>query len=582
MSLPFDRAKILAEGGKYYDAKNMLTERADLTITKVDHLPLAETGNAPAYLKEDASLPKRMVIEGVFQRAGVRNANGREYPMTLWERLLDENGPVMTRVRERAMIGHLEHPETGTTDLNKGAILITKVWMEKDGTVMGRAIVYNTPEGLRLQEYIETGTKVGISSRGTGTVDAKGVVCEDFALETWDMVYNPSTPGAHPTRRTESSESPVHTTPVVENRDAAPIIPPQDTPMSLSKRISEARGTAQALLAVDPKRLDETGRTKLAGDLLDLRVKLAKEFIGEERVPEVDKVLKDLDAAKTVAEEMSDAVGGARDAALGAPEGQVKTGIPGIWDALDKVFGGMTDATAKTKALESAKTMADLIAANIGKLPQVVTAVENAIKETTAELSAEHRALLSEARDEITLLTERLEASSAIITEMQTRCIRFQGEVQESKLREEKLTKTVADLTSVDNAGRVREAVEAACKKHPALTAIRDVLEKLTDVKDVETRIDTFVKGLGESAKPVDEAKKPDAAPAARKSLTERLADLKVPETKDGLPKAGTKVESAGDAGDVEDIDEEDAKKDITESKESAIIGGLAKALKGL
>ena len=254
----FDRSKIIAEGGKYHGSDNPLIESAPFVVTSSSMVALAESGNAPAYLKEDASLPKRMVIEGVFQRADVLNANRRVYPRSLWERLLDPNGSVMQRISERAMIGHLEHPESGSTDLNKGAILITKVWMEADGTVKGRAIIYNTPEGLRLQEYIATGTKVGISSRGTGTVDARGVVCEDFALETWDMVYNPSTPGANPTA-SETTESFTDGKPtrVIENqRDPVRIDPrqSQDKPMSLSKRIAECRANVEPLLAQDPKR----------------------------------------------------------------------------------------------------------------------------------------------------------------------------------------------------------------------------------------------------------------------------------------------------------------------------------------
>lgn len=511
--MSFDRAKIVAEGGTYHDEKNPLIECAPFTVSSVAFESVQATGAAPAEIKEDANLPKRMVIEGVFQRADVRNANQRVYPRGLWERLLKTDSAVMRRVAEKAMIGHLEHPESGTTDLNKGAIRIEKVWMEADGTIRGRAIIFNTPEGQRLQEYIVTGTKVGISSRGTGTVDAKGVVCEDFQLETWDMVYNPSTPGAHPGLTSESEQA-VHPRQVIESqteRDTIPSHRNSGTPMSLSQRITEANAAAQRLLATDPKRLGEAARRVLANEMLDMRAKLAKEFVGEERVAEIEKTIKSLDETRAQVENIDNA--GAIDSVVGD---EVKTAVPGgAFDVLSKSLGALA-GDAKTKAVESVKSLADLIAANMGAIPHIQVAVEAAIAgktvHTTEAESAELKKLLGEARDEIISKTKREEATLALFAEATARIKDLQGKVAVVESERDKAAQVIAELTA---AGGKKETNEAKAPEAPA--------------------------------KKVEEAAKP-------KSLAERIADkVTAAKNKDdaALPAPGTKVESKKDAGEA-------------------------------
>lgn len=561
--MTFDRAKILAEGGTYHDHKNPLIEKAGFVAEKVDWEPVSVGGPAPAGVNEDISLPKRMVIEGVFQRfmpesiplndptrvKPYRNANKRVYTMErVGRRVLDPAGDVQKRISERAMIGHVEHPADGTTDLMKGAILITKVWAEADGTIKGRALVYNTAPGQVIQEYAVTGTKFGISSRGTGTVDANGFVCEDFQLETWDIVYNPSTFGAYPGIAQESAESAPGTKPVVETAaTAANIQPQQVAPMSLSKRIAEARAEASRLLAVDPKRLTAEGRAKLAGDLLDARAKIAKDFVGEDRIKDVEKLMAALDEARALAETTSDTTGGFTAGA--APEGQVATGVPGTWDALDKALGGMGAARAKVEG--TVKSLADLIAANLGNLPKL-QALEAALKgEQPAVTEAKHeelKALLREGRDEIITLAEREEAASAIIDELTTQVSALQAEVEAGKLRESKSATVIAELTG---------------------TAGKPKTDEAKDDKKPE----------GEKPK-VDEAA--PAKPVA-KSLAERIAEnAKKQANGAGALPEGKKVVSKDDAGDVKTKDDltEGAKANTGKSGADLLVAsGVAKRL---
>jgi hypothetical protein len=570
--MTFDRTKILAEGGKYHGPENPLIEKGPLTVTSSRMVPVADHGTAPAYLKEDASLPKRMLIEGVFQREGVRNVNGREYPFGMFERLLNPNGSVGQRIAERAMIGHLEHPENGTTDLNKGAILIIEAWVEKDGTVMGRAIVYNTPEGLRIQEYISTGTKIGISSRGTGTVDAKGCVCEDYQLETWDMVYNPSTPGAHPGLKTESvNDEPSVRPPLVAEAksDTIPAPASKDKPMSVSAQLAEMKQKALTFLALDARKLDEAGRAKLAADLLDLRVEVAEKFQGEKRVAEALKLLAALDEAKRIVETSSD-VAGAVDAPA-APEGQVQTGVPGAGlDGVAPMLGIASPALPQGmeagKAWEAFKSAAALVAANLGKIPQIQAAIEGAIKDEAPKVDESAKALLVEARDEIIKLTEANEAASAIITEMRSRSISLKELSEASKVAETKAVEALAELTRVDTAGEMKKAVEEACAKHPALAAFKDMLESAESPAAVAVKVADLLKRLAEAAPKapkVEEAAPQAPAPVVKKSVAERIRKPSVDES--SLPATGSKVESKKDAGVV----------DKSEIKESAGDRGL-------
>ena len=146
-----------------------------------------------------------MKIRGTFQRADEENNNKRIYPRSLLSRELDK---LQEAVKERRLMGELDHPQHDSVKLNNVSHLITKLEM-KGNEVIGEAEVLNTPAGQVVKALIEGGVKVGISSRGLGTLsegdDGKRYVNEDFKLVTWDMVADPSTRGAYP-GLTESTE----------------------------------------------------------------------------------------------------------------------------------------------------------------------------------------------------------------------------------------------------------------------------------------------------------------------------------------------------------------------------------------
>jgi len=159
-------------------------------------------GDVEIIEKKSGSGP--MVIKGVFQREGVKNRNGRVYPKGLWEKHLSRDSALMTAVKERRCYGQIEHPESGSASIKNAAILVTELNLDqnedKDGgrTVWGVAEVLDTPDGRVVRDLIRSNVMVGISSRGVGTVDRNGVVeIENYSPETWDIVGNPSTPGAY-------------------------------------------------------------------------------------------------------------------------------------------------------------------------------------------------------------------------------------------------------------------------------------------------------------------------------------------------------------------------------------------------
>lgn len=148
----------------------------------------------------------KTTVRGIFGRTEETNANGRKYPTSVMEGQLKKVQPLIS---ERRLCGELDHPQNDTVKLSNASHLITK--LELKGTeLVGEAEILNTPAGLTAKALIEGGVKIGISSRGMGTLsedtDGSKVVNDDFKLVTFDLVAEPSTRGAFPGMN-ESKES---------------------------------------------------------------------------------------------------------------------------------------------------------------------------------------------------------------------------------------------------------------------------------------------------------------------------------------------------------------------------------------
>lgn len=136
-----------------------------------------------------------LVLSGIMQMTETKNGNGRVY---MHETMVREVEIYQKLVKENRALGELDHPDDSVINLRNCSHMVTAIWMEGKN-VMGKIKVLNTPSGKILQALVEGGATCGVSSRGMGSVreeQGKTIVEDDFQLICFDMVSEPSTPGA--------------------------------------------------------------------------------------------------------------------------------------------------------------------------------------------------------------------------------------------------------------------------------------------------------------------------------------------------------------------------------------------------
>ena len=150
-------------------------------------------------IKEDNG---KLIVRGVLQRAEAKNQNGRVYPKEILMReskKYDENF-----IKQKIALGELDHPDSSVVNLQNVSHNITEMHFEGDNLI-GTCEILTTPSGNILRELIKNGIKLGISSRGLGSVETVNEgpndnpiqkVGQDFELIAFDFVSNPSTHGA--------------------------------------------------------------------------------------------------------------------------------------------------------------------------------------------------------------------------------------------------------------------------------------------------------------------------------------------------------------------------------------------------
>jgi len=136
-----------------------------------------------------------LVIRGILQSANKKNRNGRVYPREILAKQIEEYLPL---IKERRALGELDHPNSAEVNLSNTSHLVTNIWWEADD-VMGEVEILDTPAGKIAKQLIAQNVKLGISSRGVGSVvesEEGTVVQDDFNLIGFDLVSMPSTHGA--------------------------------------------------------------------------------------------------------------------------------------------------------------------------------------------------------------------------------------------------------------------------------------------------------------------------------------------------------------------------------------------------
>ena len=143
----------------------------------------------------------KLVVKGVLQRADAKNQNGRVYPMNILQR--EAKNYSQNFISQKRALGELDHPDSSVVNLQNVSHNVTEMHWEGDN-LLGTVEILTTPSGNILRELFKNGIKLGISSRGMGSVEtvteADGTpttkVGNDFELIAFDFVSNPSTHGA--------------------------------------------------------------------------------------------------------------------------------------------------------------------------------------------------------------------------------------------------------------------------------------------------------------------------------------------------------------------------------------------------
>ena len=137
-----------------------------------------------------------MYLVGRIQTADMKNGNGRRYPESVLRR---EMKNYMIVVKDNRATGELDHPDDSVINLKNVSHMVTDCWW-KGKDVMGKIKVLDTPSGRILKDLVNAGVKIGISSRGLGSVReqmGESIVEDDFQLICFDIVSEPSTPNAY-------------------------------------------------------------------------------------------------------------------------------------------------------------------------------------------------------------------------------------------------------------------------------------------------------------------------------------------------------------------------------------------------
>lgn len=162
----------------------------------VDFIPFEIT---PQMLNEARSSNPNgpLVLKGPLQKAGEKNHNGRIYPREVLEREVEKYQQI---IKERRALGELDHPDSSVINLKNVCHNVTECHWEGD-TVVGTIEILTTPSGNIARDLIKNNIRIGISSRGLGSVRQMNEntveVQDDFELLCFDLVSSPSTRGAY-------------------------------------------------------------------------------------------------------------------------------------------------------------------------------------------------------------------------------------------------------------------------------------------------------------------------------------------------------------------------------------------------
>jgi hypothetical protein len=138
---------------------------------------------------------KSLYMKGIFIQGGVKNANERVYPVSEIESAVDT---LNKQIQEGySVLGEVDHPDDLKINLDRVSHMITSMWMD-GANGFGKLKILPTPMGKLVETMLESGVKLGVSSRGSGNVNDYDGKVSDFEIVTVDIVAQPSAPNAYP------------------------------------------------------------------------------------------------------------------------------------------------------------------------------------------------------------------------------------------------------------------------------------------------------------------------------------------------------------------------------------------------
>ena len=139
---------------------------------------------------------KNLYLKGICIQGGVKNANSRVYPITEINRAIETlNKQIKTGY---SVLGEVDHPTNLRINLDRVSHMITEMWLDGPNG-FGKMKILPTPMGNLVRTMLESGVKLGVSSRGSGNVNEHDGAVSDFDIVTVDIVAQPSAPNAYPT-----------------------------------------------------------------------------------------------------------------------------------------------------------------------------------------------------------------------------------------------------------------------------------------------------------------------------------------------------------------------------------------------
>ena len=151
---------------------------------------------ARVVLESDDKEGKNLFLKGIAIQGGIKNANGRVYPVSeITKAVKTLNDQVANGY---SVLGEVDHPDDLKVNLDRVSHMITDMWMDGPNGYSKMKIL-PTPMGNLIRTMLESGVKLGVSSRGSGNVDDRSGEVAEFEIITVDIVAQPSAPGAYPT-----------------------------------------------------------------------------------------------------------------------------------------------------------------------------------------------------------------------------------------------------------------------------------------------------------------------------------------------------------------------------------------------